>query len=85
MNTENCGLRLDDEHSGPGQPERLTYTVTQAGHLLGICRNSAYQLAAAGQIPTVRLGRRVLVPKAALDRLLETTALQITENTDGRK
>ena len=37
---------------------------------LGIGRNQAYEAARRGDLPTIRIGRRVLVPKAALDRLL---------------
>lgn len=47
-----------------------TLTVPQAGELLGISRRSAYRAAAAGHIPTIRLGRRILVPTALLLRML---------------
>ena len=47
-----------------------TISVPQAAVLLGICRGSAYRAVRAGQIPVVRVGRRLLVPRAALDRLL---------------
>ena len=50
--------------------QRRTVTVEQAGEILGISRASAYTLAGTGEIPTIKLGRRRLVPKAALDRLL---------------
>ena len=50
--------------------DRLTVTVEEAGQLLGISRNLAYESARQGWIPTVRLGRRLLVPRDALDRLL---------------
>jgi excisionase family DNA binding protein len=50
--------------------ECRTVSVEQAAEILGISRGSAYSLAKAGTLPTVRLGRRLLVPKAALDRLL---------------
>lgn len=50
--------------------ERLTCTVEQAAHLLGVGRNSAYLAAQTGQIPTIRIGRRLLVPRAALERML---------------
>ena len=52
--------------------ERLTYTVEEAGRLLGLSRNSTYEAARTGELPTIRLGRRVLVPRAALERLLES-------------
>ena len=54
--------------------DRKTYDVEEAGGLLGIGRNQAYDAAKRGDIPTIRIGKRVLVPKAALDRLLETGA-----------
>ncbi len=47
-----------------------TLTVEQAGALLGISRRSAYRAAAAGDIPTIRLGRRILVPTAMLYQML---------------
>jgi excisionase family DNA binding protein len=50
--------------------ERRTFTVEEAGQILGLSRNSAYSLAKDGSLPTIRLGRRLLVPKVALDRLL---------------
>lgn len=52
-------------------PEPLTITIEDAARELGISRNTAYACARTGQIPTVRLGRRLLVPRAALERLLD--------------
>lgn len=49
---------------------RTTVSVEEVAPILGIGRSSAYQLARSGQIPTLRLGRRLLVPVAALRRLL---------------
>jgi excisionase family DNA binding protein len=46
--------------------ERLVYTVAEAGELLGISRAFAYELVARGELPVICLGRRRLVPKAAL-------------------
>jgi excisionase family DNA binding protein len=51
--------------------DRLVLTVAEAGELLGISRAFAYELAARGDLPVVRLGRRIVVPKAALLRLVE--------------
>jgi excisionase family DNA binding protein len=50
--------------------ESMTMTVAQAGSLLGISRRSAYRAAAAGHIPTIRLGRRLLVPIPKLHAML---------------
>jgi excisionase family DNA binding protein len=51
--------------------QSATITVEQAGQALGICRNAAYAAAGRGEIPVIRIGRRLLVPKAAFERLLE--------------
>ncbi len=53
-----------------GKPERLTYKIEEAGRLLGIGRNQAYEAAKRGDFPTIKIGKRRLVPKAALDRML---------------
>lgn len=52
----------------------LVYDVPEAGRLLGLNRAKAYAAAAAGEIPTIRFGRLMKVPKAALDRLLDAAA-----------
>lgn len=56
-----------------GEAERLTLTVEEVAHLLGISRGLAYELARSGRLPVVRLGRRLLVPKVALERMLAQT------------
>jgi hypothetical protein len=44
-----------------------TTTVETAGRLCyGLCRNTAYAAAAKGEIPTIRIGRLLKVPTAAL-------------------
>jgi excisionase family DNA binding protein len=50
--------------------ERSTYTVPEAAQLLGLSRNRTYEAIAAGEVPALRIGRRVLVPRAALERML---------------
>ena len=51
--------------------ERLTYTLNEATRRLGISRALAYEAAHRGELPVYRIGRRILVPRAALLRLLE--------------
>ena len=55
----------------PVNEERLTYTLNEAARRLGISRALAYEAAHRGELPVCRIGRRVLVPRAALLRLLE--------------
>jgi excisionase family DNA binding protein len=50
---------------------RRTISVEEAGRQLGIGRNTAYEAARAGQIPTIRIGKRLVVPVAAFERLLD--------------
>lgn len=52
------------------QQERQTLTVEEAAKLLGVSRGSAYEAARSGALPVLRLGRRLLVPREALERLL---------------
>ena len=50
--------------------ERKTRTIEEAAKALGIGRNQAYEAARKGELPCIRIGRRLLVPLAALERLL---------------
>jgi excisionase family DNA binding protein len=51
-------------------PEGRVATLDEVAALLRISRGSAYQAARAKEIPTIRIGRRLLVPLAALERML---------------
>ena len=50
--------------------KKLTLTVDETAKCLGIGRNLAYEAIARGEIPVVKVGKRLLVPKAALELLL---------------
>ena len=52
-----------------------TMTVTQAAMVLGISRSSAYECVRLGTIPSIRLGRRIVIPRRSLDELLATARL----------
>jgi hypothetical protein len=50
----------------------LTLTVPEAGKkYFGLSRNGAYDAAARGDLPTIRIGRLLRVPVRALERMLE--------------
>ena len=53
-----------------GNQEGLTLTIAETAKLLGIGRNAAYEAARRGELPTWVIGRRILVPLAALKRKL---------------
>ena len=50
--------------------EKSVYTVPEVAKVLGINRNLAYELARSGTLPSIRLGKRLVCPKKAIDRLL---------------
>jgi excisionase family DNA binding protein len=49
---------------------RAVYTIPEAAAVLGIGRNLAYAGAREGWLPTLRCGRRLVVPRLALETLL---------------
>lgn len=49
---------------------RRVASVTEAAAMLGISRSHAYELVARGELPSVRLGRRLLVPLTAIEKIL---------------
>ena len=53
----------------------LVYTISEAGTLLGLGRSGAYEAARRGDIPVLKIGRRWLVPKVALDKMLADATL----------
>jgi excisionase family DNA binding protein len=54
--------------------ERLVLTVAEAGALLGVSRAFAYELVARGELPVIRLGRRIVIPKTGLIQMIDTAS-----------
>jgi excisionase family DNA binding protein len=52
------------------QLEGRVKTLSEVAALLRISRGSAYEAAKRKEIPTIRIGRRLLVPSDALERML---------------
>ena len=52
-------------------PHCQTLTVEAAGEIMGIGRNQAYEAVHRGELPSIKIGKRILVPKALLEKLLE--------------
>jgi len=50
--------------------ERRTYTVPEVAELVGISRSTAYECVRRGEIPSRRFGRRIVVLRHELERLL---------------
>ena len=51
----------------------LTLRVEDLMHVLGIGRNTAYELVRSGQIRSVKIGRQLRIPKQALIDYLTTS------------
>lgn len=52
-------------------PNPRLVSVPEAGEMLGVSRATAWRMVDAGTLPTVRVGRRRLVPVAAIDELVD--------------
>ena len=50
--------------------ERYCMTVPEVAKKLGISRNFAYELVKRGELPSIRFGKRILIPKIALENKL---------------
>ena len=54
-----------------GIDKRLCITVPEAAEMLGISRNFGYELVKQKKLPVIKFGKRLLIPRAALDKMLE--------------
>ena len=62
--------RLELQMEATNEGDREVLTVEEAAELLRIGRGTAYEAVRLGEIPSIRIGRRVLVPRRPLMRLL---------------
>jgi excisionase family DNA binding protein len=62
------GVTMTKEHH---KDEALTLSVEHAARLIGISRTTAYRMVQSGELPAVRVGRRVLILKKPLMEMLE--------------
>jgi excisionase family DNA binding protein len=67
-NRVRTGRAVREKSAAPQTP--IVISIPEAAVLAGISRQSAYEAARRGEIPTVRIGRRILVPRSRLLRLL---------------
>ena len=62
--------------------EKLTLSVEEAGKLLGVSRQVAYQLIHRPDFPTIQIGRRVLIPKKQLEEWMDRQVNDAEVNFD---
>lgn len=51
--------------------KKMTLSIEEAAEVLGIGRNLCYDRVKTGEIPVIKIGKRLLVPRRALEKLLE--------------
>ena len=57
------------------QGERQTMNCDECAKLLGVARSTVFSAIQRGQIPYLRVSRRILIPRAAIERLLQNGAI----------
>jgi len=63
---------VEQQKNNLDSPEPLCISVPTAARMLGVSRNTGYEMARLGQLPTIKCGRRrLVVPKAALMKMLQ--------------
>ena len=60
--------------------DKLVYSVEEVVEKLGLSRPSAYLAVKRGQIPCIRIGRRLLIPISALEKMLANAGSEIGLN-----
>ena len=56
--------------------ERRIYTIEEAIQMLGLSRATVYKLVKEGKIPALRIGRRLVIPKAAFEKMLDGATIK---------
>jgi excisionase family DNA binding protein len=57
--------------------ERPVLTISKAAELLGVSRAFGYELVARGELPAVRLGRRIMIPRVGIQRIIENSVAEL--------
>ncbi|MCE3277387.1 MAG: Helix-turn-helix domain [Propionibacteriaceae bacterium] len=55
----------------PSATSQPTMQVDDVAKALGLSRGAAYNAIQTGEIPSIRIGRRIVVPTAAVRRMLQ--------------
>jgi excisionase family DNA binding protein len=66
------GVRADSDDERLVDNDRLVFTVAEAAYLINVSRAFAYELVARGELPSIRLGRRIVIPRIGLQKLLDS-------------
>ena len=62
--------------------ESLVFSVEQARRRLGLSRGLVYEAIRSGHIPSIRIGRRILIPRSALENMLDECRAEKNQTID---
>ena len=62
--------------------KRQVLTIEEGSKALGLSRGSMYKAVHRGDVPALRIGRRMMIPRAALSRLLSCTSPEANIDDD---
>jgi excisionase family DNA binding protein len=66
----------DAQETNTGPLPRLTYSVREVAEALGVGTRHVERMCQGGELRHLRLGRRLLIPAAALDELLKAAEVK---------
>ena len=67
----------------PNDPSRATMTLAELARTLGVSEGTAARLVRARLIPSIRAGRRVLISRAVVDRVLQSGRWPVADADSG--
>ena len=62
--------------------ECQTLNVAEAARIIGVGRNRLYETIRQGQLPVLRLGRRIVISRVVLEQILEAGELNGSKDDD---
>lgn len=62
--------------------DRLAFSVEEAADLLGIARGTAYDAVRRGSIPSIKIGKRILIPREALVDMLNVAGKELPKELE---
>jgi excisionase family DNA binding protein len=69
-------LRTSSASASLEKPD--TYSVPEAGRRVGLGKNASYEAARRRELPTLRFGRKLRVPRIAFEQMLADAQFQFT-------
>ncbi len=62
--------------------EPLLLKATEVAKLLGLGRSKVFAMVAAGELPVIRIGRSVRIPRQALERWIRDQTIEVGQRSE---